>query len=80
MDNLLKVMKGVTPNVNIEFPMYSGKMDSEEVLGWVDALENYFEYEEVVDRKKVKISKKKLKGLSLTWWNYVQEEIVRNGK
>lgn len=71
MENLLKDVKGDTPKVKMEFPMYGGNLDSEEVLGWIDALDNYFEYEEVAEDQRVKFSKKKLKGHALTWWNYV---------
>ncbi|XP_059064560.1 uncharacterized protein LOC131856697 [Cryptomeria japonica] len=54
-------------------------MDSEEVLEWIDALENYFEYEDMNEDKKVKFSKTKLRGTTLTWWSSVQTERVERG-
>ena len=40
----------------IDLPMYQGKMESEEVLGWIEALENYFELEDIDEDNKVKIA------------------------
>lgn len=30
-----------------DIPMFSGKMDAEEVIDWIEELNNYFEYQEV---------------------------------
>lgn len=68
-----------TPKVKFKLPMYVGKMDNEEVLAWIDALDN-FEFEEVQEDKKEKFTKTKLKGISLTQWNYVQGERFKKGK
>ncbi|GLJ29216.1 hypothetical protein SUGI_0576220 [Cryptomeria japonica] len=53
---LVRLLKAVQNNAgkrHVDVPIYQGKMDSEEVLGWLDALENYFEYEEMEDDKRV---------------------------
>lgn len=50
--------------------MYGGKMDNEEILDWIDALHNYFDFKEVQEDQKVRLAKTKLKGPALTWWNY----------
>ncbi|GLJ41300.1 hypothetical protein SUGI_0854920 [Cryptomeria japonica] len=81
MVRMLKVVKGDSVSmVKVEVPMYGGKRDSEELLTWIDVLDNFFEYEEVEDTKKVRYAKIKLKALVLTWWNFVQEERVKGGK
>jgi hypothetical protein len=72
----LKTIRGEDFDVRMDLPMYGGKMDVDELLEEVDALNNYFEYKEMVENKKVKFSKIKLKGSTLTWWNYFQGEIV----
>ncbi|XP_059068481.1 uncharacterized protein LOC131858990 [Cryptomeria japonica] len=79
MVRLLKAVQGGGSKITIDFPIYHGKMDSEEVLGWIDALENYFEYEDMNEDKKVKFAKTKLRGTSLTWWSSVQTERVERG-
>lgn len=78
MVRLLKAIQGGGSKTTIDLPIYHGKMDSEDVLGWIDALDNYFEYEDMDEEKKVKFSKTKLRGTSLTWWSIVQiERLVR---
>jgi len=77
---MLQTVKGEGTDVKMELPMYEGKMNSEEVLDWINALDNYFEYKEMPKEQKVKLAKTKLKGLALTWWNYVQSERLRKGK
>lgn len=64
----------------MEIPTYSGKMNAKEFVDWRDVLNNYFEYKEVVEEKKVKFAKTKLKGAYLTWWNYTQGERVKMGE
>lgn len=78
--NALNTVKEETFDVKMEIPMYGGKMDVEEVIDWIDVLNNYFEYKEVPKDKKVNISKIKLKGSSLIWWNYTQGERVKQKK
>lgn len=41
--------------------MYGGKLDGEELIDWIGALENYFECEEVEENQKVKVAKSILK-------------------
>ena len=65
---LLKAVHGSGGKCHIDLPIYQGKMDSGEVLGWLDALDNYFEFEEMEEEKKVKFDKIKLRGTTLTWW------------
>ena len=43
-------------------------MEREEVLGRIEALENYFDLEDIEEDKKVKVEKEKLRGISLAWW------------
>ena len=43
-------------------------------------MDNFFEFEDIDDSKKVKYAKTKLKGPALTWWNFVQEDRVKKGK
>lgn len=57
MVRLFKAVKGGGSKTTIDLPIYHDKMDCEEVLGWIDALENYFEYEDMDEKNKVKFSK-----------------------
>ena len=59
--------------------MFSGKMDTEVVLEWIEGIENHFECEGVIEAQKVKVVKSRLKGKAPTWWNFVQEERESEG-
>ncbi|XP_059070715.1 uncharacterized protein LOC131860330 [Cryptomeria japonica] len=55
-------------------------MNAKECMDWVEALENYFECDDTPESSKVKIAKSKMKGLALSWWNFLQNERVENNK
>ena len=71
---IIKAVQGNGGKNHIDLPIYQGKMDSEEVLGWIEALENYFDLEDIEADKQVKIAKARLRGTTLTWWTSVQNE------
>lgn len=74
MEKLLKVVKGEGPKIKIDLLVYGGKLDSEELLDCIEALDNYFEHQDVLEEKRVKLAKTKLKGHYLLWWDNVQYE------
>lgn len=43
-------------------------------------MENDFECEGVSEAQKVKFYKSRLRGSTLTWWKYVQDERISMGK
>lgn len=55
-------------------------MDVDAIVDWIEALNNHFECENIAEKNKVKIAKSKLKGPTLTWWNFTQGEKVKEGK
>lgn len=61
-------------------PIYSGSMEAKEVIDWIEALTSHFLYKEILEDKRVKLEKARLKGSALTWWNYLQGERVKEGK
>lgn len=50
-----------------DIPRFSGKMNVEEVMDWIEALNNHFECKETLENKKVIFAKSKMKGEVLTW-------------
>lgn len=44
------------------------------MLGWIEALENYFDLEDIEADNKVKVAKARLRGKTLTWWTSVQNK------
>lgn len=55
-------------------------MNAEEIFDWIETLNNYFEYKETLDDKRVKLGKTKLKGTTLAWWSCLQDERVNDSK
>ena len=49
-------------------------------MDWVDALNSFFDCEDIPENQKVKISKSKLKSFALTWWNFSHDDRVKNKK
>ena len=43
-------------------------------------MENHFECEGITKAQKVKVAKSRLRGATLTWWKYLQEERERFDK
>lgn len=59
--------------------MFIGAWNVEEFLDWIEALNNYFECREVPEHKRVTFAKSKMKRASLTWWNFLQGDRVKEG-
>lgn len=76
----LDALKSVDMDNVESLPIYSGSLNGEEVLEWIEALNNYFEYKEVPKEKRVSFEKSRLKGSTLLWWTMMQEERVNIGK
>lgn len=78
--NALKSVARRTSYSKSDLPMFSGKMDPNLVMEWVDALEGFFECDEIPENHRVKIEKTKLKGATLTLWYFTQGERVKERK
>ena len=60
--------------------MIHGKMDLETAIDWEYVLSSLFECKDIPKNQRVKISKSRLKGPTLTWWNFTQDDIVKSKK
>lgn len=54
-----------------ELPTFSRNMNPKECMDWIEAMINYFECEEVPKNQRVKVAKSKMKGPTLSWWNFL---------
>jgi hypothetical protein len=61
---------GAIPKIDI--PMYEGKLDVEELLDWIQAMDKYFDYEDIDEEKKVRHDVTRLKGHAVLWWDELQ--------
>ena len=73
---MLKQVLGSTSRPKPDVSNYSGSLNLEELVDWINYMENFFDYEEMNDEKKVKFTVKKLKGHAYLWWDGVQEVLT----
>lgn len=66
---MLYAFKSLNMNNLDGLPIYSGSLNGEEQLHWMEALNNHFEYKEIVEEKRVNLAKTRLKESTLVWWN-----------
>ena len=59
---LLKVVVKLGSREKINIPMYQGNLDAEELLDWIRSMDKYFDYEYVIEDKKVRHVVTRLKG------------------
>ena len=69
---LLRVLSRANANLAIEVTPYDGKLDINVVLDWIFDIEKFFDYENILDNRKVKIAFTKLKGHASLWWEHLQ--------
>jgi hypothetical protein len=71
---LLKVVVKLGAREKIDIPMYEGNLDVEELLDWIRSMDKYFDYEDVVEEKKVRHVVTRLKGHATLWWDELQAD------
>ena len=67
-------------NLGTKVICYDGKMDINVVLDWLSDIEKFFDYENTLDNRKVKIAITKLKGHASLWWEHLQTNRQRRRK
>ena len=60
--------------------VFLGNLKPDELIDWINELEEYFEYEDIRDPNRVKFAKAKMKGHAKIWWQEIQLERNRRGK
>ena len=70
-EKLFKSLTKIGKRPMFKVPTFSKKLNPEELIDWINELEEYFEYEEIEDPHRVKFLKAKLKGHAKVWWQEV---------
>ena len=65
---LFKAITKIGKRPKFDVPTFSRKLNLEELINWINELEEYFEYEEIEDLNRVRFAKAKLKGHVKIWW------------
>ena len=79
-ERLLRVLFRENSKPTTEVVPYDGKLDTNVVLDWISDMEKFFEYENTLDNRKVKIAVTRLKGHASLWWEHLQTDRKRRGK
>ena len=69
----------ITKKVRMEVPDFEGKVDATQFVDWLAAIEEYFNWYDMMDGRRVRFTKMKLVGLSKVWWTGVEGDIRRMG-
>ena len=77
---LLRTVMGSAVKPRIEVSNFAGGLNPEELVDWINEMNNYLDYEEISEDKRVKFVVRKMKGHVALWWDGVQVERRRVGK
>ena len=69
---ILKMLMKTSGKPRIEVPMYSGNLNVEEIMDWINALSKYFNFEEIEEKNKVRYAAIRLKECATIWWDELQ--------
>ena len=61
-ERLFKALTKIGKRPKFKVPTFLGKLNPEELIDWINELEEYSKYEEIEDLDRVKFVKAKLKG------------------
>jgi hypothetical protein len=79
-ERLIKTIARMSSKTKMDIPVYEGSLGAEELLDWIQALDTYFDYEDIEEDKKVRHAITKLKGHAALWWDELQEDRRSKGK
>ena len=70
-EKLFKALTKIRKRPKFEVLTFSGKLNLEELINWINELQEYFEYQEIEDLDRVRFAKAKLKGQTKIWWQEI---------
>ena len=66
--------------LKFDIPYFNGHMHIEECLDWIQSVESFFDYMDIMKDKKVKLVVYKLKKGAAAWWEQLQTQRCCAGK
>ncbi|KAH9723702.1 Endonuclease [Citrus sinensis] len=66
--------------LRIDIPEFQGSGRPEELLDWINAIEEVFEYKEVPENKLVSLAATRFRGRVAAWWQQTKLTRIRQGK
>jgi len=77
---MLNMIAKMSTKSKMEVFIYEGNLNVDELMDWIDAMDKYFDYEEVNEANKVNFFVIRMKGNQTLWWDEVQVKRKRKGK
>ena len=65
-EHFLKAIKYLSGKEIEGVPLFSGKMEVDLSIEWIEGIENYFECENVIVSQKVKVAQERMRGEMIT--------------
>ncbi|KAH9670837.1 Endonuclease [Citrus sinensis] len=66
--------------LRIDIPEFQGSGRPEELLDWINAIEEVFKYKEVPENKLVSLATTRFRGRAAAWWQQTKLTRIRQGK
>ena len=79
-EHLIRAIARMDARAKMDILVYEGNLDAEEILGWIRAMDTYFDYEDVEEDKKVKHVVTRLNEHGALWWEELQADRRCKGK
>ncbi|XP_028056995.1 uncharacterized protein LOC114260987 [Camellia sinensis] len=70
----------ITKKIKMEVPDFEGKVNPTLFHDWLASIEEYFDWYDMADDRRVRFAKMKLVGLAKIWWMGVEGDIRRLGQ
>ena len=77
---ILESILGASSSSIADVPFYSGSLNPEELIDWINAMNKHFDFVEVKEDKQVRFAVTRLRGHASLWWDGVQEERTLKNK
>ena len=79
-EKLFRAISNLGKRPKFDLGMFSGNLNPNKLIDWINELEDYFEYEDIKDLDRVRYAKTKMKGHAKILWQEVHLERNRRGK
>lgn len=70
----------ITKKIKMDVPDFEGKVNPMLFSDWLASIEEYFDWYDMADDRRVRFAKMKLIGLAKIWWMGVEGDIRRSGQ
>jgi hypothetical protein len=70
----------ITKKIKMDVPDFEGKINPTVFADWLASIEEYFEWYDMADDRRVRFAKMKLVGLAKIWWMGIEGDIRRLGQ